>query len=279
MVFWVLGLLALGNAVGSPALNQGEFMSKITDIHEMTQIAPGVFQKNFNGANDWRGFLTADPAVLNKRWYVRYKVRYESNWNWGFASAEGKDGCHLSNVKIFRMWNPSAPEDANENFVIALMGWEDGAMASMEYIGEQNERFLSGFKNILKPGTEHVWEFEYVDSEVGQSDGYCKVWLDGKNVLDWQGLMTRKAFSGLKRPYVAAGHENVWPSDRAQGDNTMIVSDVVVAEGVSRDQYVNAVVTPTPTGTPGSLPAAGVTKVEFNAWVDKVAAAIKALKV
>jgi len=156
------------------------------------------------------GAIKVDSNQLSERWYCSYEVRLNDNWTWG--DTLHKDGNRfLSNIKIFRMWNPGS---VDENVVIALLGWTSHAVWAVEYIGKQSNKFMPNYFDTIKRGVWNKFEFEYVEnSGLGVPDGQLRMWFNEELILEETTLITRLKEKGLKRPFLL-GFDNMWgPGD------------------------------------------------------------------
>lgn len=179
---------------------------------------------NFQGkfGDRRKGCFAANDDILSESWFCQYWFKLDENWEWGTA-VYGILGANLANVKIFRMRNPGS---IDENFVISTHGYSgDRVRYNAEYVGGHRSGYFTNVNNWTK-GVWHCFQFEYMDSSVGGNDGAIRVWLDGEQVLNDTGIMTREDFSELKRPCIL-GFYNSW-GDRSTNQNDFFIDDAYI---------------------------------------------------
>lgn len=222
-------------------------MAGIQSINDLALGQNATYVMNFNSTPN-RGFVTSDNSILAPLWYCKVKMAFHTNWNWGFSEYDNSAGRYLANNKFFRLWNPGETKEncylefsarsANGEFKWACED-SNGNNRSTQYAGQD-------LKNVLKAGTTHVLEYEF------KENSHMKVWLNGNLVGSFSGF-TSKSTPDEKRVY-CLGLENEWNSGSKYGDNVLTLSDIVLAENKTRDQYIagsgGQIPTPTPTPTP-----------------------------
>ena len=247
-------------------------MSGIGSINDLTNLGNGVYQMNFSGTPN-RGFVTSDNNVLAPLWYCKMKMKFDTNWNWG-STVYGGASQYLSNNKILRFWNPG---DTKENCYVELTGYEDNGNGAAKFVIEDasgnqafQRYFLGNFKNTLKAGSEHIFEFEF------KENASFKVWLNGAQIADISGFQSDK--TGIPKRVYCLGLENEWNSGTKYGNNTLTLSELAMAENKTRDQY-NGGTVPTPVPTPTPIPTPTPAPIyATKAEVDAVNADLQALK-
>ncbi len=162
---------------------------------------------NFAGASKGEAYFTAGNAVYDK-WFVQYWFKVSTDWDWGTTDFSGTHK-FLSNIKIFRMWNPGSTK---ENFVLAYRGWENRFAYNMEYASGSSAftYVLPSASSVITRGTWHLLQFEYGEnSALGVSDGVFRMWFDGQPAGAATNIMTKKLDDLAKRPFIV-GWENEW---------------------------------------------------------------------
>ena len=167
---------------------------------------------NFNGSGD-NGWVAGASSPTDMKWFCSYRFKLDEDWDWGTSVFNGTNK-FLSNIKIFRMWNPGA---TTENFVIALQGWGDSIVYTTEKVGESGGgSFESGYQTSFSKGSYHQLSFQFMESSLDTLDGSISVWLDGQAILVDNTIKTRGSFTGMKRPLIL-GFDNVWSWDEDGG--------------------------------------------------------------
>ena len=247
-------------------------MASIGSINDLTNLGSGVYQMNFFGTPN-RGFVTSDNNVLASLWYCKVKMKFGTDWNWGYTEYGGA-GQYLANNKIFRLWNPG---DTKENAYTEFTAREgngtfkfacedaNGGNRFNEYFGGDN------WKDKFKAGTTHIFEFEF------KENSYFKCWIDGVQVADITDFIS-KATSFEKRIY-CLGLENEWNSGTKYGNNTLTLSEIVMAENKTRDQYNGGTVsTPVPPTSPTTPVPPSTPIYALKSDLDALNAKVEALK-
>ena len=186
----------------------------------------------FSKFNGLKNFVSGDYGYFtggapSKTWYAQYWFKLGSNWSWG-TTTDGKGHGNLANVKFFRMWSPGS---TNENFVIAYHGFAGSALYANENISD-GVYFWSTFARDVTLNTWHLLEFEYQDSDVNAGNGVIRVWLDGSQKLSLTNMITRKASSDYKRPFIVGFYDS-W-NDSSASNAEFYIDDIYIDNTWSR---------------------------------------------
>lgn len=230
-------------------------MAKIGSINDLTDKGGGIYQMNFFSTPN-RGFVTSDDAVLAPLWYAKVKMNFGTDWNWGsteYNQGDPNRDPFLANNKFFRLWNPGSTHEnayvefsARENNGCLKFQCEDAngnIRGAAMYFGPNN------LKDVFKPGTTHVLEYEF------KENSYLKVWLNGAQIANLTGFVSNA--TGIGQRISRLGLENEWNEGPKHGNNTLTLSEIVMAENKTRDQVGNTPApspTPAPTPTPSPVP-------------------------
>lgn len=192
--------------------------------------------KNFT--TDGTVGVTSNNSVLSEKWYVSWWWKVDSNWDWGDGTCGDDQNQHLSNIKVFRVWNPGA---IDENFVVATQGWGDTLISNNEYIGPSNVDYFEGnYQTNWTKNTWHHFQFEYSEnSAVGESDGIFRMWRDGVLVQETTDLETREDYSELKRVSLAGFYNSWGANDLSNLPDTFYIDDIYVDTTWSRVEVGN----------------------------------------
>lgn len=194
---------------------------------------------SFNAANNFKNEKHAyfTGGTPSRRWFVQYWFMLDDNFDWG-TGTYGNPGARLSNVKFFRMWAPGA---VDENFVTAIHTFVDtpNAIRTVEYIdGDgQSGYFWQNSTSYLAKQEWHLFQAEYYDSEIGENNGICRIYIDGTKILDDSTLITRQDYADLKRPYIV-GFYNSW-NDSETDDDDFYIDDVYIDNTWARIEIGN----------------------------------------
>jgi hypothetical protein len=179
---------------------------------------------------------------------VSYWFKLDPNWDWGTTEFEDNNK-FLSNIKVFRMWNPSDNPIHNENFFAAYTGWDNRIMSQPENVGDNGETALGNARGEITLGKWHQFQFEYLENSVREaSDGQFRMWFDGTLVQDRNDLVTREDFDLLKRPRVI-GFDNSWHPEDPLADvpdpsddrpNNFLIDDIYVDTSWARIELADA---------------------------------------
>lgn len=211
-------------------------------------------------AGAYGGFFTHPNAVYQK-WFVQYWVKIDPNFDWGAGTYPSADQ-FLSNIKIFRMWNPGS---TIENFYVAYDGLGNQLMYISENIpGESTHWAQQGFRESFKKDVWHLLQFEFCDNTaLKKADGILRMWIDGKKVIERTQIITRYNDAGFKRPYII-GFENEWgpQSQPDKAPNNIYLDDIYTDNTWTRFEIGT---TPTYEGSPREIQVLGtVTDVQAN---------------
>lgn len=231
-------------------------MANIGSLNELVSLGSGKYQLP-SGKNN--GFITSDNNVLNSQWYAEMTIELGSTWKWG-TSEYGQGDDYFANVKLFRMWNPGSTK---ENCFVEYTGRNGGGMFKFvhENTSSSAKNWWStkeGLSQVLKAGTKHRLQFDYKDPSVNGTNSRFRMWLNGELVLEASGFKSLTT-GGLKRIFIL-GMQNEWGSGSG---NVLTISNVVMSEGKTFEQFNGAapvpspspVPTPTPSPTPTPAPA------------------------
>lgn len=214
----------------------GELNVNQTDLRHQFQTNNAHY--NFTSAGNGDAYFRAGNAVYQK-WFVHYWFKLGTNFDWGNSTYQNGNQ-FLSNIKVFRMWNPGS---TTENFVLAYNGWEDRITWNAENISpDQTGIVLSNVTSQIVKGEWHLFQFEFSDnSGLDLADGQFRAWFDGQPTIIQTGIVTRQNDGGLKRPFII-GFSEVWgqgndPSDDAPNDFYM--SDIYVDNSFARVELCN----------------------------------------
>ena len=224
-------------------MENGEFDSRWTETpaRVVTEARHGnsTFAGNHNfqasGGDGNRGYFAGPNNKLGRRWFVQYWFKLDSNFDWGYGTS-GNPGGNLSNVKIFRMWNPGS---VDENFVTATRGYAntDELSYSVEYVADDGQGYY-GNRGEWTKGQWHCFQFEYEDSDVGQSNGVFRMWFNGQLYTESTTLLTREDFAELKRPFIVGFYDS-W-SDSSTDRDDYFIDDVYIDRSWARVEIGNA---------------------------------------
>lgn len=194
---------------------------------------------NFRGGGYSDGRFTAGNAV-HPKWFVQYWFKIANNWDWGSTDYSGNNRW-LSNIKMFRMWNPGGTD---ENFVVAITAWDNQAEYVMENVGAQNYggHFMQGLKSTMSKDTWHLLQFEFADnSAVNQADGKFRLWFDGNLLVNKNNIVTRENDPSFKRPFII-GFSEVWGAGGESDDapNDFYMDDVYMDNTWARVELGNS---------------------------------------
>lgn len=243
---------------GSVTLTGTDFLTKSTAApFTFDTVESGAFSANWKSAHDLAvnsdnnrssrstkngylnfragfddGYFTSTDTVTSSKWIVSYWVKLGANWDWGTTDASGTNK-FLSNIKLFREWNPSGA--LNENYVIATQGWGNQMIADLEDTGATYDAttFFPNLRTVWTLGTWHHLLFIYGEaSGLNVTDGFIQMYFDG---VSMGSRLTRTRINEAfdKRPLIV-GLFNSWgpsdppsdPSDDAPND--MYIDDVYV---------------------------------------------------
>lgn len=170
------------------------------------------------------GYLSGQNTSYRK-WLVSTWMRVETNFDWG-TTVFSSTNKFLSNIKIFRLWDPGAEVD---NLYVQYDGANNDCFWTTESVsGGGTARFLSTWRTVYTRGDWHQWIFRFYDSDVGSSNGTFNILVDGVQVANNTALKTRDGSSVFKRVQ-SVGFRNSWgasenggggvdPSDDAPND-------------------------------------------------------------
>ena len=158
------------------------------------------------------------------------------DWDWGNTSYSNGTNRYLSNIKMFRMWNPG---EVNENIGFATGGWYSPPTANYftEYMDTSSDETIGwttgdGLAGLEK-GVWHCWQFEFEDSDLDTENRTFRFWDNGYLRIDrTEDTKTREDFDVYKRPFII-GWENEWGPNTALGEtddrpNGFFIDDVYV---------------------------------------------------
>jgi hypothetical protein len=188
----------------------------------------GRLNSNYSALANFESYSYASfqglNSVLSRDWFCQYWVRLDNDWIWG-KGGSGTSDEFLSNIKLFRLWNPG---NENENFAIALNNFNEATVAMTEGI-ESVPHYANMNYNDLTKQTWHLLQFEYRDSSTSNvADGSFKMWLDSKQVLSYSGFVGRTN-NNLKRPFLI-GFFNSW----GYGTAHLLIDDVYSDSSLAR---------------------------------------------
>ncbi len=205
-----------------------------SNLQRTTRSAKTAYHnfKNGTGADVHGAYLTGSNSILSPTWFVSYWAYLDPNFDWQ-NGAYPDPPKFLSNVKIFRLWNPGP---TGEDFVVATQGWENCVIVTNENTGSIAHWGLSNYPTThLAPGTWHHLQFAFKEnSALGAADGQLLMWVDGRQVMNHSDYITRLNDDVLKRPYIV-GFYNSW----SPGEGTPDPSDVAPNEFYMDDVYVD----------------------------------------
>ena len=194
----------------------------------------GSYHINMTDGGLDEGKCQGATSPVNSTWTVSVWLYIHDDWDWGTSTFSGGNR-FLSNIKIFRMWNPGSPD---ENFVMAYAGF-NGTNGNFSYNTENTPDsatvtgFYSNLRNKWAPGSgwRHL-EFEYSENtSTGAADGRFYVAI-GTETSQRTNIVTRDTYTELKR-LMLVGWSNVWGPDAA-GDhapNNAAMTDIYVKAG------------------------------------------------
>ncbi|MBV9463266.1 MAG: hypothetical protein JO317_03460 [Verrucomicrobiae bacterium] len=177
--------------------------------------------KNFDASSQF-GFVEGHDVY--PRWFCQYWFMVSTNWDWGNTLPDG-DRAWLSNIKMFRMWNPS--DKIDENFVFSIQGWENQVVYNMEYTDADPSGSYTLFqtKSAMTKGRWHLMQFEYAEnSALKAPDGQFRFWFDGQDMGGRTNIVTREDFAEFKRPGVLGFH-CVWAPNYKKGESAREPND------------------------------------------------------
>ena len=188
--------------------------ARIASYNDLIHANPKrhIYGLNFGGSRD-NGSVRIDSNDLAHLWYCQFDFMLSDNWRWGRTTYDGKER-FLSNIKIFRFWNPGPTK---ENVYVELTGYLQNGRGEAKLVVE-NERgqesssfyFFQGFKDSISKNKWHRFSCEFMDSsDLGAPDGYFKFWFDSLLIFQKDRLITKFSERGLKRPFII-GFSNVW---------------------------------------------------------------------
>jgi hypothetical protein len=196
------------------------------------------------------GFFTAPNNRVAPSWYVSYWFKANDNWDWGTTQertdAQSGDNNFLSNIKVFRMWNPSSAN--TENLVAAYAGWENRVVYNVENTDAASmvqTPVIANARGAITRGNWHHFQFAFAEnSDLGESDGRFRMWFDGRQVADRSNLLTRQGSDQFKRPLII-GFDSVWGPNTSRGEsddapNDFYIDDVYVDTTWQRVELANA---------------------------------------
>ena len=175
-----------------------------------------------------KGYFRAGQDSPNP-WFAQFWFKMNSNFNWG-TSTYGNGDENLACVKFFRMWSTGS---TSENVHLNAEGYGDALNLSVEYIDTEGEgRFQRWFMGQWTKDTWHCIQVEFLDSDQGVGNGECRMWFDGRKVLDQTNLVTREASAAYKRPAIL-GFYDAWSDDGTDRDD-FYIDDAYVDDSWSR---------------------------------------------
>lgn len=167
--------------------------------------------KEYTAGNAKSGKVQA-PGTVSPKWFCQFWVKVSTNWDWGTSSFDGTDK-FLSNIKIFRLWNPGS---TTQNVYMQYDGIINQFKLVPENTGDTDKFFFSNARTRFTAGTWHLLQMEYGEnSSFSAADGVFRFWFDGSTITNRTNIITRTSGANTtdgvnnKRPYVI-GFENEW---------------------------------------------------------------------
>jgi hypothetical protein len=216
------------------------YTGQLTVSNESRHAGSGyAYNQEFQGSvpNNNHGYVTGPSEDVGAKWFVSYWFKLDSNFDFGTSSYGGGDE-NLANVKLFRMWAPGS--GTQENYVCAYAGYGGYTIVSTEYVSDIHLEYWDTLGDASS-WTKNVWhnlQVEYLESDVGVSNGGSKMTFDGVVVHDDFTHMTREDETDLKRPLIV-GFFNSWTDANTDQDD-FYMDDIYVDRSWARVELGNA---------------------------------------
>jgi PKD repeat protein len=226
----------MDTSLSSSWVHTGNLTIQSTDTRHPNSSGQGFLDMDeYNHSN---GSVQAPNNPLSDTWFAQYWVYFGSDFNFG-TSTYGKGDTFLSNMKVFRLWNPGG--GVTENFCVVFAGWARSFSWACENAGQVG--WISGITDRLTLGQWHLLQFAFKEnSGLGVGDGKFQMWLDGESLDSRTDLVTRLNFAGLKRPLLI-GWFNMWgptAGEDPEAPNTYRIDDVYLDTSWARVEIGNA---------------------------------------